>query len=251
MKDHFKGLSVIVADDDTNLLETLQFQFEYFGFKVTVANNGKEGFQRFSEKESDLIVSDMCMPVSSGLDFLDHVVRKGSKKTPFIILTGFSGESLDEVLDHGADQMIFKPIPPSQLLAILSVVLEPLAQRWQKPLDEKINLKIDGDFSKSKVEDFKLGRLGFFISKKSAPCFEELKNGSLVNFSLINPAPECPRIEGVGKVVWKRDIAATSLLEGCGIEFLYLADNCREHFVTYLQQTPPKCTIPRGGQDKV
>jgi CheY-like chemotaxis protein len=246
MKDSFKGLSVIIVDDDPGFLETLQFLFNYFGCTVTLAKNGEEGYQRFMETKSDIIISDIRMPISNGLDFLDHVVSDASRKPPFVFLSGFAEEPLDEILDRGADLMVFKPTLPKQLFAVLTKLLQPLAERWKNAPESSGAFARKGEILTRDKQEINIGKSGFFASKSTIKGFDLLKTGDYVDFSLFSPLADCPKLEGVGQVRWIRNRRKEKLEEGCGIEFVFLSDACREKFVASNSKNLPRSTIPKG-----
>jgi DNA-binding response OmpR family regulator len=87
---------ILVAEDDLELLETVATALERAGARVVRAQSGADMLERLAEDEPfDLIVSDVSMPLTSGL-FAVHSARSVGLETPVVIITALSDESLPE-----------------------------------------------------------------------------------------------------------------------------------------------------------
>ncbi len=117
------SISILVAEDDPNILTGLVDTLESEGYSVTAATNGKEAFQLFEAGKYDLILLDIMMPEISGYDVCKQI-RAKDEVTPIIMLTAKS-EEIDKVvgLQLGADDYISKPFGVHELLARIQAVL--------------------------------------------------------------------------------------------------------------------------------
>lgn len=107
-------LKILVCDDEIKIRTALKDYFTAKGFSVTVASNGREAIEKAAEKEFDLIILDVLMPVTDGLTACKEI-RKFSD-TPVIFLSAL-GEEEDLLKGYrlGGDDYIIKPFPLSVL----------------------------------------------------------------------------------------------------------------------------------------
>ena len=113
---------ILVVDDDGQIRHLVAKFLRENGHRVTVARDGREMKQALADAAIDLIVLDVMLPGSSGLD-LCRELRKTSS-TPIIMLTA-RGSDTDRIvgLEIGADDYLAKPFNPRELLARVNAVL--------------------------------------------------------------------------------------------------------------------------------
>lgn len=113
---------ILVVDDDSNIAELLRLYLEKEGYEVFTANNGGDAVKVYKEKEPDLMLLDIMLPVLDGWQVCREV-RKFSEK-PIIMITA-KGETFDKVLgfELGADDYIVKPFEPKEVMARVKAVL--------------------------------------------------------------------------------------------------------------------------------
>ena len=114
--------SVLIIDDDVELVDLLQDYLELEGFSVGRAEDGENGVRAALSGAYHIAVVDMMMPGLSGIDVL-KVIRAQSAM-PVIMLTA-KGDDVDRIigLEIGADDYISKPCTPRELLARIRAVL--------------------------------------------------------------------------------------------------------------------------------
>ena len=111
---------VVVADDDAELRELLAGALREDGYDVVEETDGGRLLVRIAAMYSagatpiDLIVSDVCMPVCSGLDILKGL-RKANWPTPVILMTGFGDGDLRASAAHLGAVLFEKPFDASVL----------------------------------------------------------------------------------------------------------------------------------------
>jgi len=81
--------SILIVDDEENVLNSLLRLFRAENYEISTASNGKDGLELVKEKNFHLIISDYRMPVMDGIEFLKHVT-KISPDTIRMILTGYT-----------------------------------------------------------------------------------------------------------------------------------------------------------------
>lgn len=117
-----KEYKILLADDEQNITNVLKSYLEREGYKIYVANDGKQAINLFKNFEVDLIVLDLMMPYFSG-EQVCSIIRKESR-IPIIMLTAKIGEdNLVKGIDLGADDYIEKPFSPKEVVAKVKAVL--------------------------------------------------------------------------------------------------------------------------------
>lgn len=108
--------SVLVCDDERDIVSALQIYLESDGYKVFTAYNGRDAIDIFDKNEIHLILMDIMMPIMDGITAM--VKLRESSNVPIILLTAKS-EDTDKILglNVGADDYITKPFNPVEMLA--------------------------------------------------------------------------------------------------------------------------------------
>jgi len=117
--------TLLVADDDEDILTLVQLRLSRSGYEVVVARDGEEALRLAQEKHPDLAVLDWMMPKASGLEVL-RAIRAGSETAdiPVVLLTARASEAdVQEGLDAGADDYIAKPFSPQELASRVHTIL--------------------------------------------------------------------------------------------------------------------------------
>jgi len=119
MPADLNGQSILIADDDPEILITLKSVFESSGAKVTTVNDGNKALDFAKRLSPDLIVLDMMMPRRSG--FLVMETLKPDHKSgvrPFVIMiTANEGKRHELYAKHlGVDDYVSKPFSIERLL---------------------------------------------------------------------------------------------------------------------------------------
>ena len=123
--------TVLVVDDDPVILKLLEVNFEMEGFTVLVAHDGEEGIEVARNNQPDVVVSDIMMPKTSGLELV--VALKGDESTrdiPIILLSAKAQNAdVRTGLDAGADDYVTKPFEPLDLVDRVNRLLETSASK--------------------------------------------------------------------------------------------------------------------------
>ena len=123
-------LSVLVIDDEQDILELVQHFLERFGdMQVETSRSTKEALGIVIKKEYDAIVLDCFMPELTGIDFLKILRAKGDT-TPIIIFTGVGREnSVIEAINNGADFFLKKGDDPKTQFRMLAHMIRQAIDR--------------------------------------------------------------------------------------------------------------------------
>jgi DNA-binding response OmpR family regulator len=115
--------SILLADDDPNIVDSLAPFLERAGFHVLIVSDGQAAFEKAQSHHPDLIILDVLMPRMDGRETLRRL-RHANLWTPAILLTQV-GEASERALalEEGADDYLNKPFDPHELLARIRAVL--------------------------------------------------------------------------------------------------------------------------------
>jgi two-component system phosphate regulon response regulator PhoB len=117
--------TVLVIDDEKDLIELVRYNLEREGFGVLGARDGKSGLEIAGDRLPDLIVLDVMMPGMDGLEVARRLrAQERTSRMPIILLTARAGEA-DRIvgLELGADDYVTKPFSPRELVARVKAVL--------------------------------------------------------------------------------------------------------------------------------
>ncbi len=139
--------TILVVDDKANVRQLLREYLEEQGYRVFLANNGREGLFSARHEKPDLILLDIMMPEMDGFQFMSTYRRESD--TPIIVLTAKEEES-DAVLglELGADDYVIKPFRMKELHARIRAMLRRADNRLTpatSPILRSGELQLDPD----------------------------------------------------------------------------------------------------------
>ncbi len=158
--------TILVVDDEKDLLDLIEYNLQKEGFKVLKAENGEKGIEIAKENKPDLVLLDIMMPKMDGLEAVE-LMRKDDdlKRIPIIFLTARSDEKTEiEGLNKGGDDYITKPISTTKLVSRIKAVMRRFDESAE-PVNklEVHDLEIDKDryIVKRENAEFQLPRKEF------------------------------------------------------------------------------------------
>lgn len=110
--------SVLVVDDDPDLLGLVQLLLEGVGYRVITAGEGQEALSRVAEKMPDLILLDMKMPGMNGWDFARAFRQRYDRAAPIVVLTA-AEDARKRAEEIGAEGYLGKPFDIDELIRIV------------------------------------------------------------------------------------------------------------------------------------
>ncbi len=122
--------TVLLVDDEPDLIELLQYALENAGYRVVTAGDGEEGLRVAEEERPDLAVLDIMMPKMDGIQLTQRLRENAQLRlTPILMLTARAEEG-DEIagLDAGADDYVTKPVSPKKLVTRVKAMLRRVAR---------------------------------------------------------------------------------------------------------------------------
>ena len=114
-----QDLTVLYVEDDQLTRDTVGRMLERRVKTLSLAENGKAGLALFKEKEPDIVITDIKMPLMNGLD-MAREIKALHRETMIIVTTAHNdAEYLMRGIDIGIDQYVLKPIKGDSLFAAL------------------------------------------------------------------------------------------------------------------------------------
>ena len=123
--------TILVADDESHILNVVSLKLRNAGFRVLTANDGQEALELAQQERPDLIITDYHMPLLSGLEMCRRLKQDpATMSIPAIMLTarGYHLEPHDTE-QSGIRRMLSKPFSPRHLLATVNDVIEGRAEK--------------------------------------------------------------------------------------------------------------------------
>jgi len=129
--------SILIADDDPDIVEAMKTVLEASGFEVRTAPNGQECLRKLREKKPDLVILDVMMTTETEGFHIAYEIRQdpGLKALPILMLTAieqksgfkFSPDSDEDYLP--VEAFITKPVEPEELVSRINALLRKSADQ--------------------------------------------------------------------------------------------------------------------------
>src|SRR5579859_3181577 len=117
-----QGSSILVVDDEIEIVRALQRSLTAHGYKVFTAGSGEEAVEATARRRPDLLLLDLMLPGISGLEVCRRV--RAESNVPIIVISVKDAEhDKVEALDLGADDYVAKPFGIEEVLARVRVAL--------------------------------------------------------------------------------------------------------------------------------
>lgn len=120
-----RNTTILVVDDEPDIIEILTFNLEKEGYHVISASNGEEGLTQASEHLPNLIILDIMMPEIDGVEVCRQLRNKKEFNDTLIVFLTAREEDYSQIaaLDVGGDDYITKPIRPRVLISRIKALL--------------------------------------------------------------------------------------------------------------------------------
>lgn len=119
---------ILIADDEPDIVEIIQFNLQQEGYEVITAKNGDEAIDAAKKTDPDLIILDIMMPGKNGMEVCNILrMMPNFRETLIIFLSAMSDETTEiKGLETGADDYLTKPISPKVLLSKVNALFRRL-----------------------------------------------------------------------------------------------------------------------------
>jgi len=109
-----RNKTILVIEDDLDILSVIIKHLEHLGYHVITATDGMEGLKRLESDVYDLVVTDIVMPYVSGVGVVTAIKEK-SPHIPVIAITGYGKEPEMAAMEKEVDLVLAKPFKMSVL----------------------------------------------------------------------------------------------------------------------------------------
>lgn len=116
--------TILIADDDSSICESLQMLLSDCDYEIHIANSGMEAIGYLDKVNFDLALLDIVMPEIGGFQVMDHLSRQSSDTVVIVITGDASTESAIEALKKGAYCYVIKPFGREELLKTIENALD-------------------------------------------------------------------------------------------------------------------------------
>jgi len=119
------GKRVLIADDEPNIVASLEFLMEQAGFEVKLAANGQEALELVASFRPDLVLLDVMMPVKNGYEVCQILKSDPATRAVKVVMLSAKGRDVEVAkgLELGADAYVTKPFSTRDLVAQIQDML--------------------------------------------------------------------------------------------------------------------------------
>lgn len=232
-------MTVLVVDDEEDLLEIFSVWLTLSGYRVLSAPNGAEALKFIATEKIDALISDIRMPIMDGPSLVRRIRDMGVVIPAIIFVSGFGDIDLREMHALGVEAMIEKPLHRKTLLAALADSLRDRSELWSTPIATTPHHVIAVDLASpdqtSRRTAFQVGRGGCCFPSNGV-----VAKGQLIDLTILLPDNPTP-LKVQGEVRWyDRDTGIV------GIAFRYLDPLSRSWILDSIQASKPGSFIPSG-----
>lgn len=195
--EKLKSLTVLYAEDEVGIRENIADSLGYYVKEVFQASNGAEALEVCGDKNPDIILSDIHMPVLNGIEFVKKV-RETNRTIPIVMITAHTDKKyLLEAVELHMEKYIIKPVELEALFEVLEKCVSLLE------INKKVFLKVDEDYSFDyDKKELKYKDEVIFLNKKEMMFFEVL----------ISNQNRITTYEELQDKVWQDDVMTDSAL---------------------------------------
>lgn len=182
--------TILLIDDEPDILEFLQYNLEKEGYKVYTASNGLIGVEMVQKVRPELVLVDVMMPVMDGIEACYTIRKDPNIQQPIIAFLTSRAEDYSQVagFEAGADDYISKPIRPRLLVS----KVESLLRRLRNDIQNEQTASVSG---------IKVNREKFIVEKNESQIQLPKKEFELLELLLSRPGKVFTRDE-ILNAVW-------------------------------------------------
>jgi len=121
--------TILLVDDEEDIVEFLSYNLAIEGYKVITANNGKKAIEKAKKHRPSLIIMDVMMPEVDGISAVQEIRKISELNDTIIVFLTARAEDYSQIagFDAGADDYVTKPIKPKVLISRIAALLRRLS----------------------------------------------------------------------------------------------------------------------------
>ena len=117
--------NILIVEDDPTFLMLLKYRIEDLQSDVQTAQDGQTAYDLIQNNHFDLVITDLMMPVFSGMEVMDKTINVLQKKIPFVVMSSAGqDEMVEKALTNGAADFLSKPFVINSLIDKIKNILE-------------------------------------------------------------------------------------------------------------------------------
>ncbi len=117
---------ILVCEDNPIALKTIEYSLVKAGFQVLQARDGEEAMRLLKSEKIDLVITDINMPFTKGLELVRYINTQSHMRMPVIIISGINlQETKDHARELGAIGYLTKPFDPKQMVELVRSAIQP------------------------------------------------------------------------------------------------------------------------------
>ncbi len=184
---------ILIADDEEDILEILEFNLKLHGYEVVTAKDGDQALDKARSFRPDLIILDIMMPKKNGIETCKILRSQPEFKETLIVFLTALNDELSHVkgLEQGADDFISKPISPKIMVSKVNA----LFRRINKPEKQK----------GIQMGDIRIEPEEYMVYYKEEPIALAKKEFELLNFLASKPGRVFLRNE-ILNTIWGTEV---------------------------------------------
>ena len=122
--------TILIIEDNLDSRDLLSKLLRLSGFRVTVAADGETGYAAALNATPDLIITDVNMPRTDGIEFVKRArINEALTNVPIVVVTAFGSATAKAARDAGANDAVDKPFDFDSLLRKIKALLEKTSDR--------------------------------------------------------------------------------------------------------------------------
>lgn len=168
LKEKVGDLKVLCVEDEDDAREAFVDTLKQFFLNITTAKNGKEGIEKCMQESPDIIISDIKMPIMSGIEMVKEIEKISNSEYSLIFITASNDlENFAQAIELNADGFMLKPISKKRFVEILEKVVEnisakKIAAEYKKELENRVTQEVRKNIEAVKMlrQQSKLAQMG-------------------------------------------------------------------------------------------
>jgi CheY-like chemotaxis protein len=232
-----KEATVLLVDDELELLEIFGMWLERYGCRVLTAANGEEALGILMREQVHALISDIRMPIMDGVTLLRKVHEHDLQIPAILFVSGFGDVERREMHALGVEKLLEKPLRKQHLVQALEESLKDREELWltrrQGPTDQTLELELDSMETLTGC-GFRLGRGGCCV-----PHTGKLEEDRMLELT-VEFKREHLALRAQCEVEWFSPEC------GCaGVAFRYLDAESRGWVIASMKRHKPRAFIPQ------
>lgn len=219
---NWSDYSILLVDDEKDILEFLSYNLRNEGFEIYTASNGKDAVRISAETRPHLVLMDVMMPEMDGIEACEEIRANKDLEDTLIAFLTARGEDYSQIagFEAGGDDYITKPIKPKVLVSRIKALLKRRNIKLNNPETGSAKVTVTGDLLIDKER--------YLIIKKGKDISLPRKEFELISLLISKPEKVFTREEifdrvwGVNIVVGDRtiDVHIRKLREKLGEKYI-------------------------------